>query len=115
MQYLNMNLSIEREATDGNWNMDMGSFSPMGHNFMSLLVAFLVVSRTTMALNNWWQMVVKMMLLFRTAGELVQTTVTLTQDENDKSAQEWRNEVANRTMLFVRTVNAVLTWLSEYS
>lgn len=74
-----------------------------GHSFVTLVVAFLLVNRVSIALGRYNEARGYLGGMCRDARELVQTTCVLSALDNmEVAAQEWRFEVCHRTLLLLR-------------
>jgi len=79
-----------------------------GHQLMSTIVAFLIVSRCTIALSLYFEQRGNCSNLFRGTREVVQKTCHWTEAIQSEEARQWRSEVALYAMLLLRVTVAVL-------
>lgn len=90
------------------------TFSDKGHSFMSMLVSFLIVTRSNIAYNRLMESNTHLINCMRCCRELVQHTVAFTRHEaNEAKAKEWRSQVARRTIVLLRTTVSVLEYQSK--
>ena len=74
-----------------------------GHAFVTLVVAFLLVNRVSIALGRYNEARGYLSGMCRDARELVQTACVMTALDNmDAAAKEWRFEVCHRALLLLR-------------
>jgi len=81
------------------------------HTFMGLVVSFLLVSRVNIALARYNTARECLGQMCRSTRELVQNACVLSSDvaeNHDEQARSWRNEVAYRVILLLRTAVAVV-------
>lgn len=78
-------------------------FSQKGHGFMSVIVGFLVVSRVNVIVSRYMDMKTNLNNLFATATMLLSTMAVVAQDQTEKGAIQWRQDVCYRTMIFVQS------------
>ena len=109
------------------WNI-----SETGHGFLSLVMAFLLVSRVTTSLARYDAARESLEVMNKTCRQLVhtacvysmsssKTTTTTTttsnnnnNDDNATAAKEWRHEVTLRSLLLLRTAMAVIDYPSTH-
>ena len=85
------------------------NISNQGHVFVSMVVAYLLVSRVNMALTRFNEARAHLESMFRETRELIQTLAVVSQTGNsDPVSKEWRLEVAYRMLLLLRTAMAVV-------
>lgn len=77
-----------------------------GHNFMSILVSFLVVTRVTITYSRFMEARQYLQDLFLSCRELIQYTCILTNQNTFKDARLWRQDVAYRTIVCLRLAMA---------
>jgi predicted membrane chloride channel (bestrophin family) len=74
-----------------------------GHSFVTLVVAFLLVNRVSIALGRYNEARGYLSGMCRDARELVQTACVISaQDNTEQPAKEWRLEVCHRVLLLLR-------------
>ena len=83
-----------------------------GHNFMSILVSFLLVTRVTITYNRFMEARQNLQDLFLASRELIQYTCVLTNCNTSKAAQMWRQEVAYRIIVALRLAMAAVEFQS---
>jgi predicted membrane chloride channel (bestrophin family) len=92
---------------------DLG-ISDKGHTFINLIMAFLMVSRVSLALERYKVARKDLGVMYTETKELVQQACLYTNDKNkDNSAKEWRNNVAYHALTLLRVVQAVLDYPSK--
>jgi predicted membrane chloride channel (bestrophin family) len=79
-----------------------------GHTFMSVMVSFLIISRSHASLVRYMEARHFVGELMRCSRELIQHAVAFTRYERSKQARKWRAEIARRTCSLLRTVVVVL-------
>ncbi|GAX22612.1 hypothetical protein FisN_14Hh245 [Fistulifera solaris] len=84
--------------------------SNQGHSFLSIVVAFLLVSRVNIALGRYNEARNYLGVMYRETRELVQTATVFSIAAIDESAVAWRHEVAYRSLLLLRTAMAVINY-----
>ena len=83
--------------------------TPQAHNFLALVVSFLLVSRVNIALNRYNVARDCLGQMCRSTRDLVQNACVLSLDGSSNQADcMWRNEIAYRTLLLLRTSMAVV-------
>ena len=104
--------------------------SNMGHVYIGVVVSFLLVSRVNTAYSRYNESRNFLSHMYRNIQELVTylgvmtttttihndmaTTTTRTSTNEDKSSKLWRNEVAYRAILLLRTSMAVIDYPTDY-
>mmetsp|Transcript_3242 Transcript_3242/g.4551 ORF Transcript_3242/g.4551 Transcript_3242/m.4551 type:complete len:567 (+) Transcript_3242:23-1723(+) len=74
-----------------------------GHSFMSVLVAFLVVSRSQITYARFMEARSALSGCFRNSRELIHWMAILTMGEKGDLAKKWRIKVALKTLILLRT------------
>lgn len=74
------------------------------------MVAFLVVSRANVSIGRYNGARNQLSTMYRSARELIQNMVVLSNDRTTKEAKEWRFQVAYKTLMLLRTVTAVIMY-----
>jgi len=69
------------------------TFKDQGHSYMSMLVSFLVVTRSSIAYQRYGENGTLVSDMMMSARELVQHTVLFTRNETDPEARKFRMEV----------------------
>eukprot|EP00549_Striatella_unipunctata_P003470 CAMPEP_0118719836 /NCGR_PEP_ID=MMETSP0800-20121206/29744_1 /TAXON_ID=210618 ORGANISM="Striatella unipunctata, Strain CCMP2910" /NCGR_SAMPLE_ID=MMETSP0800 /ASSEMBLY_ACC=CAM_ASM_000638 /LENGTH=98 /DNA_ID=CAMNT_0006627345 /DNA_START=287 /DNA_END=580 /DNA_ORIENTATION=- len=80
---------------------------------MSVLVSFLVVTRSNIAYSRFMQARSELNSAMEACRELVQHAVTFSRYESSAQATQWRAEVARRTVVLLRTSVTVLEYDSK--
>lgn len=84
--------------------------SNQGHTFISLVVAFLLVSRVTTALGRYNEARNCLSVMYKETRELIQDACVLSNTALDENAVEWRHELAYRCLILLRTAMAVIDY-----
>ena len=82
--------------------------STQGHSFVTLVVAFLLVSRVNMALGRYQEARNALGIMYRETRELIHNVCIMSGDAQDGMAQEWRAQVSYRALALLRTAMAVV-------
>lgn len=82
--------------------------SPQGHSFITLVVAFLLVSRVNIGLARYNEARTYIGSMYQHVRELIQGSVVFSNHE--PSAQEWRHTVSYRCLLLLRTAMVVIDY-----
>ena len=109
---LNMGLMILLEVSDHRkltWRKYI-EVSTQGHSFITLVVAFLMVSRVNMALGRYTAARDALESMYRGVRDLVQTVCVLTGMDLSPSAVEWRHQVAYRSLIMLHTSMVVIDY-----
>lgn len=91
------------------------TFAPTGHQFMSLILSFLIVSRAKITYSRFMEARGYLEDCYKACRELVQTMCVLTQDDTSEGAQVWRHNVAYRTILLLRVTMAAIEYESQHT
>lgn len=89
--------------------VDLTIASNAGHNFMSLLVSFLLVTRATVVYQRFMEARQCLSDLYRNGRELVHHSCIFA----DHTAVQWRRTVAYKTILTLRMATAALEFRSH--
>lgn len=93
--------------------VDLTVSNAAGHNFMSLLVSFLLVTRATITYNRFMEARGYLSDLYRSSREIVQYACILTAGKNHHaSAILWRQQVAYKTIICLRMAMAAVEFRS---
>jgi len=84
--------------------------STQGHSFITLVVAFLLVSRVNMGLSRYNMARDYIGTMYRENRELVQGACIFSNTNHDESAKEWRHEVAYRSLVLLRSVMVIIDY-----
>lgn len=86
--------------------------SNQGHSFLSIVVAFLLVSRVNIALGRYNEARNYLNIMYRETRELIQTASVLTNNTttNNETAILWRHELAYRALLLLQMVMTVIRY-----
>lgn len=93
-------------------NLDL-TFSDKGHSFMSLLVSFLVVTRSNIAYSRFMEARSHLNDAMKSCRELVHHVMTFTRYDNSPTAKIWRATVSRRTVVLLRTIVSVLEYQTK--
>lgn len=95
---------------DRHFGMKVVHLSTQGHTFISLVVAFLLVSRVNLALTRFGTARDGIGTMYREARELVQTSCVLSDTLHDEAAKQWRHEIAYRSALLLKISMAIIDY-----
>jgi predicted membrane chloride channel (bestrophin family) len=84
--------------------------SPQGHKFITLVVAFLLVSRVNTALGRYNEARGCLGAMYMMTRELGQQTSVFSLHDASTKAKEWRSEVLYRLLLLLNTSMAVIDY-----
>jgi Bestrophin, RFP-TM, chloride channel len=87
--------------------------SALGHTFLSLVVAFLLVSRVNIGLARYNTARDAIGTMYREARELVQGAAVLSNTCHATTDQEWRHEVSYRCLLLLKTAVTVIEFPTD--
>lgn len=93
--------------------VDLTVHSSTGHNFMSLLVSFLLVTRATITYNRFMEARQHLSDLYRSCREIVQYACILTLPNKNEQAIKWRRDVAYKTIVCLRMATAATEYRSK--
>jgi predicted membrane chloride channel (bestrophin family) len=107
----NVLLMLTLEIVDDHYaSVHIIESSSQGHSFLTLVVAFLLVSRVNTGLKRYNQARDHLGTMYRESRELIQSCCVFSNHTVDQAAKEWRNRVAYRTMLLLRLSMAVIDY-----
>ena len=86
------------------------TFPDSGHTFLAAILSFLVVTRSNIAYARYWEARTELSRAMKSCRELVQHAITFSRFDTSPSAQQWRSDVARRTIVMLRTVVSVLEY-----
>jgi len=93
-------LSIGIDLTVNEW----------GHEFMSILASFLLITKFNLTLGVYYEMQSNLMRIGRSIRQIVMLACCLTKKEqNQKAATVWRSEVAYRALVLLSATSTMLT------
>jgi Bestrophin, RFP-TM, chloride channel len=84
--------------------------SAQGHTFITMVVAFLLVSRVNTGLARYNTARDAISTMHRSTRDVVASAVVFSNTCVEADASEWRNEVAYRASLMLRTATAVIEY-----
>jgi predicted membrane chloride channel (bestrophin family) len=84
--------------------------TPQGHSFLTLVVAFLLVSRVNIGLSRYNEARGHLGTMFQHTRGLIQNTCVFSSHTTHQAGKEWRHQVAYRTLLLLRLSMAVLDY-----
>mmetsp|Transcript_6864 Transcript_6864/g.8896 ORF Transcript_6864/g.8896 Transcript_6864/m.8896 type:complete len:375 (-) Transcript_6864:91-1215(-) len=93
------------------YNMKM---SAQGLGFITMVVAFLLVSRVNTALGRFTEARDNLGKMYRESRELIQNTCVFTSHATSEQAKVWRQELAYRSLLLLRTSMAVIDYPTDF-
>ena len=88
------------------------SFSDRGHTFMSMMVSFLMVTRSNIAYARYMEARMDLSNATMACRELISYATTFTRYDKSPRAKKWRIDLARRTIKLLRTMVAVLEFQS---
>mmetsp|Transcript_16577 Transcript_16577/g.24865 ORF Transcript_16577/g.24865 Transcript_16577/m.24865 type:complete len:534 (+) Transcript_16577:222-1823(+) len=88
------------------------SFNDKGHSFMSMIVSFLIVTRSSITYSRLMEARAGMTSVMRSCRELIQFAITFTRYDSSPGAQKWRSDMARKTISLLTCVVAVLQFES---
>ena len=80
-----------------------------GHEFISVIVSFLIVSRCTMTVSLYFEKRGNVGTLYKATQELVQLALIFTEENQSLEAKEWRIDVAYHAIGLLKVTTAMLT------
>jgi hypothetical protein len=86
------------------------AISNTGHTFMSLILAFLIVTRVNISVGRYNEARNNLEIMYRESRELIQNCCVFSDHITDVKGKEWRSDVAYRCMLLLRTAMAVIDY-----
>ena len=89
------------------------TFKDKGHSFMSVLVSFLVVSRSQIVYNRYMEARHLLGSLFRGTNELMQYVTVYTLEDQSENAREWRRLIAKELMILLNVTTKFLSYRSD--
>lgn len=89
--------------------------SDKGHQYLTLLISFLLVTRVATSLERYNQAREYLRTMNSNCEQLVDTMVVYSNCDTRDEAKEWRNEVAYRTLLLLRTAMSICDYNSSSS
>jgi hypothetical protein len=109
---INVCFMIALTMVDRRLNKDHNNIevSTQGHTFVSLVVAFLLVSRVNIALGRYNEARNALGAMYKESRELIQNACVFSSHATDLAAKEWRQEVAYRCLILLRTAMAVIDY-----
>jgi len=108
----NVALMIFLEVTDSkevNWQKYI-EISTQGHSFITMVVAFLLVSRVNTALGRYNAARDALGCMYRESRELMHNVCVLTGNDKSPAATEWRHQVAYRCLVLLKTAMVVIDY-----
>ena len=89
------------------------SFSDKGHTFMSMMMSFLMVTRSNIAYSRYMEARYDLSNATLACRELISYATTFTRYDNSPGAAKWRIDLARRTIKLLRTMVTVLEFQSK--
>jgi len=89
------------------------TFSDKGHTFMSAMVSFLVVTRTSIAYTRFTEARDFLDKAMFSTRELIQHIICFTRYDDSGGAKKWRAEIARRSIVLLRTLVCILEYPSK--
>ena len=88
--------------------------SSQGHSFITLVVAFLLVSRVNMGLARYNSARDSLGCMYRNTREVIQNMCVFSSHDHNAAAVEWRHEVAYRCLILLRTAMSVIDFPEDH-
>lgn len=88
------------------------SYSDRGHSFISMIVSFLIVTRSNITYSRFMESREYLSVCMRSCRELMQYSVTMTRYDTSEKAKKWRQSMARRTIVVLRAVVKALQFPS---
>ena len=97
-------LSIDIDLTVSEW----------GHEFMSVLASFLLITKFNLTLGVYYEMQSNLLKIGRATRQIAMLACCLTkQQQNQKAAAVWRSEVAFRALVLLSATSTMLTKVND--
>ena len=90
------------------------TFSDRGHTFMSLMVSFLVVTRSSIAYSRFLESRDYLDAAMVSCRELIQHVICFTRYDESPGAKKWRSEIARRSIVLLRTLVCILEYPTKH-
>jgi predicted membrane chloride channel (bestrophin family) len=90
------------------------AISTQGLGFITMVVAFLLVSRVNIGLGRFNEARSNLEILYRETRELVQNVCVLSNHDTSEQAKAWRHELSYRLLLLLRTSMAVIDYPTDF-
>jgi predicted membrane chloride channel (bestrophin family) len=100
-------LTVIDQKSMGKYTIDMSS---QGHTFISLVVAFLLVSRVNIAMDRYHQARRCLEDMYQQCREIVQHACLFSSESTNEPSREWRYELGYRCLILLRTSMAVIDY-----
>lgn len=110
----NVAIMVALIVVDRRYGFHVVEISSQGHTFITMVVAFLLVSRVNTGLTRYNTARDAVDVMYREAREMVQSSVVFSNTNHDAAAQEWRHEVAYRSLVLLRTAVAVVDYPCDF-
>ena len=88
--------------------------SPQGHTFVSVVVAFLLLTRVQTVVSRYNEARHNLAVMYRNTRELIANIAVMSSKSTNEEAKEWRLEVAYRMLLLLRTSMAVIDYPTDF-
>ena len=97
-------LSLDIDLTVNEW----------GHDFMSILVSFLLITKFNLTLGVYYEMQTNLLKMGRSIRQIVMLACCLTQNQrNQKAASVWRSDVTYRALVLLSATSTMLTRVND--
>lgn len=88
--------------------------SEWGHEFMSVLASFLLITKFNLTLGVYYEMQNNLMKIGRATRQIVMLACCLTKKQQDQqAAAAWRSEVAHRSLVLLSATSTMLTKVND--
>lgn len=98
---------IDRASETAEGELEM---TTQGHTFISVVVAFLLISRVNTGIGRYNTARNYLGTMYRESRQLVQYAFVYSSSSIDEEAKQWRAEVSYRTLILLRTAMAVIDY-----
>lgn len=88
-------------------------FSDKGHAYLTMLVAFLVVTRATVTLGRYSQVRASLEQIYCMQRQLIHQMAVVSSENMNDSAKEWRHDIAYISLLHLRSMMAVINYETD--
>jgi predicted membrane chloride channel (bestrophin family) len=89
------------------------NISDQGHNFMSIVASFLLVSRVSMGVSRYYEARDFLETMNKACRQIVYSACVYTNRDLSDAAKQWRNDVAYTTLILIRSAMAVVDYPSS--
>lgn len=109
---LNVSLSLILQFFEGFHGFHF-HITDKGHSYLTLLVAFLMVTRTTVSLGRYNQVRSSLEELYCAQRQFIHQVIVSSSDNTTQRAREWRHDVAYLSLLLLRSTMSMIDYPTE--